>query len=220
LLSVVAAVLFVGAAGGGFALTRIAGGRPLLPPQAAAEYGSPAPAASLQPLQPRNATAAPANGVQGGDFTVKVPRDWTMFVEHHANDPNDPLPPSTLVHFVSPDGVLELTVERFPNFYPNNSIKRYLDVQRTWWTKAGHRYLVTRIDPPDAASARGSDGVVDVTYRTVETEQNTDLHRSHFARFLPQKVGLWLIEVTVPNDQEEKGQSLFEEIAPSFTPTG
>ncbi|WP_264081623.1 serine/threonine-protein kinase [Gandjariella thermophila] len=217
LLVLTAAVLFAAAAGGGFALTRVAAGRSLLPPPAAVRYEAPDVATTVRPLQPRTAGTAPAYGVPGGEFTISVPQDWTMFVEQRANDPADPLPPRTLVHFVSPDGVMEVTVERFPVYYPNYSIRRYLDALRSWWARPGHSYVLTRVAPADAASGRGPDRQTDVTYRTVETQASTDMARSHFVRFLPQRVGLWVIDVTVPNDQEEKGQTLFDQIAPTFT---
>jgi tRNA A-37 threonylcarbamoyl transferase component Bud32 len=220
-LAVIAAVLFLAASGGGFALARVAGGRPLLPPPAATRYNPPDVATPLQPLRARSVTAAPANAVQGGDFTISVPQDWTTFVEQRTNDPLDPLPRSTLVHFVSPDGVMEVTVEWFPAFYSvGYSIKRYLEAQRSWWQKAGHNYLLKRTDPSlDALTGRNADQQTDLTYRTVET-QVTDLRRSHFARLLPQRAGMWAVEVTVPTDREEKGQSLFDEVAPTFAPTG
>jgi eukaryotic-like serine/threonine-protein kinase len=218
LLGVVAAVLFLTAAAGGFTLARVAGGRPLLPPPAGARSDPPDVPTTLQPLRPRNATAAAANSPRGGDFTISVPQDWTMFAEQRANDPANPLPPSTLVHFVSPDGVMEVTVERFPVFYPSYSVRRYLELQRSWWQKTG-TYVFGRADPPDAATNRGADRQTDVTYRTVETH-GTDLARSHFQRLLPQQGGMWVLEVTVPTDQEEKGQGLFDGIAPTFAPTG
>jgi serine/threonine protein kinase len=219
LLVVAALLVFAGASGTGFAVTRLAAGASVLPP--------PTPAAPPLPaiddtttFEARVASAAAENGMRGGDFSVKVGRDWTSFVEQRSNDP---LPPSTVVHIVSPTGLYELSVQRFPGFYPAHKIADYNRHLRARW---GGQFFPGTIEGTPEVAPGGPEKPILMNYRTVETagptgsaQQATEMRRARFTRILPRANDLWVVEVTVPIEQEETGRDrLFNAIASTFTP--
>jgi hypothetical protein len=219
LLVAAALLVFAGASGTGFAFTRLAVGASVLPP--------PAPTAPALPaiddtatFEARIASAAAENGMRGADFSVKVGRDWTNFVEQRSNDP---LPPSTVVHIVSPTGLYELSVQRFPGFYPAHKIADYNRHLRARW---GVQFFPGTIGDTPEVPPGGPEKPVLMDYRTVETagptgskQRVTEMRRARFARILPRANDLWVVEVTVPIEQEETGRNrLFNAVASTFTP--
>ncbi len=213
LVLVAAAVLFLVGSGGGFALTRLVAGAPLLPPT---EQGVPTlPTLPNSPtFEQRTEDAVTAIGDQGGKFTLKVDQSWTKYAEQRAADQR--VPASAVVHFVSPSGAYEVAVRRFPDFYPKRKIADYVaSVQARW---ASRFYGGEKVPTPNLAGARAEDGIQFV-YKTVEGDEATALRRSHFSRVLPYGDDLWVVEVTVPTEQEDAARErLFDAIASTFAP--
>ena len=213
LVVVAAVVLFVAGSGGGFALTRLAAGASLLPP---AEQTSPTlptlPTSAT--LQPRTAAAVTANGDQGGKFTLHVEQSWAAYTEQRAGDLR--FPPSAVVHFVSGSGAYEVTVQRFPEYYPKRDVKAYvLGVQGRW---PGRFFGGEKVRTESLPGDRYEDSI-QFFYKTVEGDEPNALRRSHFSRVLPFGNDLWVVEVVVPTEQEDEARvRLFDAIASTFAP--
>lgn len=208
---VAAVVLFVGAAGGGFALTRYVGGEPIGP--RTQTQASPA-SAPVRDVEVRTADAATLAGEQGGSFAIPVPADWVKFVEQRAEKT---LTNSTRVHWVAPDGTSELVVERFPNFYPERRIDQYLKVLAD--RAPGYRLVGTT-----ELAAGEPEPSLQLTYRTVDAADDStavDLNRATFANLLPVGSDLWVVSLTVPIEQEDSGKrGLFTRTVAEFRATG
>ncbi|MBV8932841.1 MAG: protein kinase, partial [Kutzneria sp.] len=126
LTAVTAVALFLVAAIVGFALTRVAVGRPLTPPAPTPSTAGPTTIAPVPPLvvvrsRARTVTGA---GATDGEFTVSVPSDWQQFVELRPSVRS--LPPSAVVHFVSQDGTSDLAVQRFAGVRAEAAQEQYL----------------------------------------------------------------------------------------------
>ncbi|GGM84511.1 serine/threonine protein kinase [Lentzea pudingi] len=210
---VAAALLFIAGSGGGFALTRYAAGASLLPPTEQTLPTLPTLPTSAT-LEPRTASAVLANGEQGGKFTLHVEKSWSTYAEQRAGDQR--LPASAMVHFVSGSGAYEVTVQRFPEYYPKRDIKLYTaGVQGRW---PGRFFGGEMVPTPDLAGPR-KEASVQFIYKTVEGDEPTALRRSHFSRVLPYGNDLWVVEVVVPTEQEDEARArLFDAIASTFAP--
>lgn len=218
LVGAMAVVLFLGAAGGGFTLARHLGGRPLAPPR---QVVTPAPpAAPLGELVQTNGVSATLAGEQGGEYTVPVPSGWIMFAEQRITRN---LPNSLRVHYVSPDGTQQLTVERFPGFYPRLSISKYLPALAA----ISPRYAEiarSKVEP----AGQGHEPAQELSYTTTDVDPHASrggdtggLNRVTFAHLLPVGTDLWVVAVTVPIEQEDSGRTrLFEKIIAGFQVTG
>jgi hypothetical protein len=211
---VAAILLFVAGSGGGFALTRLVAGAPLLPP--VEQNVSPAlptlPTSAT--LEQRTASAVTAIGDQGGKFTLKVEPSWSMYAEQRAADKL--MPPSAVVHFISPTGAYEVAVQRFPDYYPKRDISAYTTSVAARWPNrffGGEKVLT-----PNLSGPRSEDGIQFI-YKTVEGDEPNALRRSHFSRVLPYGNDLWVVEVVVPTEQEDEARvRLFDAIASTFAP--
>ncbi|MGM1060330.1 serine/threonine-protein kinase [Saccharothrix sp. Mg75] len=218
LVALAALVLFAIGGASGFALTRTVAGAPLLPPPAVTRTPS-LPAISETPsLGPTTASATTAKGERGAGFTVDVGPDWTSFLEQRANEG---LSPGAVVHLVAPGGAYEVSVQRFPDYYPEHTVKDYVAFVRARW---GQDYFNPTTEPLDAPGGR-EPGIAH-GYRTAEratTQAHAgaapapDLRRTHYSRVLPRGADLWVVEIVVPTEQEETGRDLFATIAPTFT---
>ena len=125
-LLAVAILLFVVAAGGGFALARTVGGESLLPPDAEPRGTSNGPTQVPPPaLVHQTGDASYATG-SGGQFGLDVPDGWQKFVAPH----NTRFGVSTVVQYVSPDGRRSLRLERMEQYLPKHSTDEYLDYLR------------------------------------------------------------------------------------------
>jgi eukaryotic-like serine/threonine-protein kinase len=217
LVVVLAAVLFTAAAGGGFALARVVGGEPLLPPSRTAAPSPPAPPEpSRTELETRTGDAATVNGVQGGGYSVSVPSDWTHFVEERVVDDVN----STRVYYVSADGRQALTVERFHDYFPARRLEDFVGS-----LEGGEYQTYATEEPTPQKGLPGGEPGLQLTYRTTTTAANLapagqDVNRVTFANLLPLGGDLWVVAVTVPVDQEDSGRDLFERIWPTFKVSG
>ncbi|WP_424923942.1 serine/threonine-protein kinase [Actinophytocola oryzae] len=224
-----AVLLFFGAAGGGFALSRYVADKPLLPPsKEAVRTSTSSPPSSGLPdaMSTRSGNAATVKGEQGGGFTLPVPRDWVEFVEQ-IGDPD--FVNSTRVYYLSPDGTQLLTVERLAGFYPKHQIAEYVDrltARRPDVTVSG----VGKVEIPGLATngVTPQEGALELTYRATTNAKVVapndpaalDQNRVTYAHLLPFAGDLWVVSVTVPIEQEDSGSRLFDRIAPEFRVTG
>jgi hypothetical protein len=218
-LVVVAIVLFCGAAGGGFALARVVGGEPVLPPATTSQQThAPAPSTKVPDLELQTGDAATVNGVQGGGYAVSVPAGWMRFVEERAIDADLR---STRIYYVSNDGRQMLTVERFYGYFPDHSTNDYVDSLAD-----DENQTYTKSDPTPVKGLDGGQPGAQLTYRTKTRAENLapgarNLNRVTFANLLPLGGDLWVLAVTVPVDQEDTGRSqLFDRITQTFKVTG
>ncbi len=225
----VSVLLFVLAAGGGFALSRYVGGQPLLPPkQTTAPPTTQLPQDDdAEALTPTTDNAASTNGPPGGGYTVTVPASWVKFVEEIAADR---LPRSTSVYYVSPDGTQLLTVQRYPSYYPEHRIEDYLK-----WLGNKEPDVSVVVEEPVVLPGLDGPGVgpslepaQEVKYRATANAEELapddpaalNQNRVTIARLLPYGNALWVVSMTVPIEQEDSGARLFGEIAPQFRITG
>ncbi|MFI6097364.1 serine/threonine-protein kinase [Lentzea sp. NPDC051213] len=211
---VTAVLLFLAGSGGGFALTRIVAGAPLLPP---VEQNSPTVLPTL-PTAPsfeqRTASAVTANGDQGGRFALNVEESWSTYAEQRAAD--NWMPASAVVHFISPTGAYEVTVQRFPGYYPKRDIGDYTQGVAAQWPD--RFFGGEKVQTPNLAGPRSEESIQFI-YRTVEGTEPNALRRSHFSRVLPHGNDLWVVEVVVPTEQEDEARvRLFDAIASTFAP--
>jgi serine/threonine protein kinase len=224
-LALASVLLFVAAAGGGFALSRYVGGEPLLPPATSSVPMS----TQVVPEEPgtlkmRTGNATTVTGAQGGGFTLLVPGNWVEFVEEVSDKE---LANSTRVYYVSTDGTQLLTVERIANYYPKHSIDDY--VQRLKSKKDDVSVAPPQNIPglPGIAIAPVEPAVA-LNYRSTANAKALvpndpaapNQYRGTFAHLLPFARDLWVVSMTVPIDQEDSGRALFDQIAPKFTVTG
>ena len=217
-LVTVAVLLFLGAAGGGFALARVAGGKSVLPPAETSTSSSTSlPETPTTELETRTGDAATVNGEQGGGFSVDVPADWVQFVEERVGDELN----STRVYYVSPDGTRTLTVERFPGYFPDHTPDEYVGS-----LDEGESVAVTQVDRQPIEGLDPGAEAERLIYRTTTSAEGLtsgkgDLNRVTFANLLPLRGDLWVLSVTVPVKQEDTGRTeLFDRIAKTFEVTG
>ncbi|WP_424190266.1 serine/threonine-protein kinase [Actinokineospora sp. G85] len=207
-LGVVAALLFTAAAAGGFVLSRLVGGAPVLPP---ARVAAPEPpTVPVRELVPKQADASPLSHVTGAAFTLPVPEDWVKFVEQRQELR---FPPSTRVHWVSPDGTAQVSVERFPGFHARFGLPDYLAAL----PRSRPRFQLVGGPPADPAAV-----AAEITFHTAESGgEQQPVNRSTFANLLRVDEDLWVVAVTVPIEEEDTGRrTLFARIAPGFAITG
>ncbi|MEV6243532.1 serine/threonine-protein kinase [Lentzea sp. NPDC051838] len=212
-LLVAALLLFVAGSGGGFALVRLAAGASLLPPAQQTIQTLPTLPTSAT-LQPRTETAVTAQGDQGGKFTLNVEASWSTYAEQRLGDKL--MPGSAVVHFLSPTGAYEATVQWFPDFYPKRTISTYTSsVQARWPSRffGGDKVLTPSLPGQQKEEA------IQFIYKTVEGDGTDALGRSHFSRVLPSGNDLWVVEVVVPTEQQDAARAtLFDAIASTFSP--
>jgi len=214
-LMTVGALVFLVAAGGGFALARTIGGKSVLPPPRVAPAQPTSTPVDELNLVSNEGNAATFAGEQGGGFAVPVPVGWEKFVQQRANPG---LPNSVRVHFVAQDGTQQVTVERFPAFYPKFAIKNYQDMLRKAIPNLVEFVPITATGPPSKPEQ-----TIELTYKNAEgvARGDTGSNRVTFALLKPSGNDLWIVAVTVPIEQEDTGRTkLYRNIAAGFQITG
>lgn len=212
-LGLAALVLFSAALAGGFIGSRALAGQPPLP----RVIGSHGPTPPAEDLVPRTASAEHTSAEGKGTFRLLVPRTFTTF-----HDERDDLAHSMTVSFVSPDGHTEVAVQRYGNFFrEGHSTADYFDSRTTFLTGLGEYQQLSRkkVGEPDPYSME-----TDVVQQYVTTEHGLMRRaqppaRRHTAeQLMPRGGDLWVLRVTVPQQEDERARSLFDKIARSFTP--
>ena len=211
-LLIMAIVLFVAAVAGGFVAVRKLSGLSLFPPQTTA---NPAPSVSVSiSLAPTAASG----------FSLPTPSGWQQFTEQRIYT-YEGLPTSTVVHFVSNDGSQDLTVQRFSDYYPDETIKNYLVALSQ---REPNYNTVSGLSPLVISGITGNESPRELAYRTAETATSSQTsktepptrYRSAFAAIIPVNSDLWVITLVVPTDTETQGRELFDQIVPHFKITG
>ncbi|HJQ45228.1 MAG TPA: protein kinase [Amycolatopsis sp.] len=211
-VAVVAILLFLVSAAGGFVAARVIGAEPVGPPQ----QGSPAAQTEPAPtkFERRTGDASNVKGGQGATFAVDVPAEWTRFT---TSGLGDNLPPSTLVEWVSPDGSQMFAVDHIAGYFATYNIDQYTKGLQT------NRGTGAFTQVSSKPLTNGRDGV-EMIYRTFDRGSGTkanQISRTTFAQIFRVNGGLWAISVTVPTEQENTAKTeLYEHIAPTFTITG
>ncbi|MFI5590748.1 serine/threonine-protein kinase [Amycolatopsis sp. NPDC051758] len=209
-LLAVAILLFVVAAGGGFALARTVGGESLLPPDVEPRGTSNGPTQVPPPvLVHQTGDASYATG-SGGQFGLDVPDGWQKFVAPH----NTRFGVSTVVQYVSPDGRRSLRLERMEQYLPKHSTDEYLDYLRQSYPEEAFELF-----PPEALP---DDKGTRLTYRLAErgTLPGGDGGgtRVTFADLIRSGTSLWILSVTAPVEQEDAArQDVFDRVAATLS---
>ncbi|GGM65829.1 serine/threonine protein kinase [Longimycelium tulufanense] len=212
-LIVLAVLLFLVTAAGGFALTRVVAGHPLIPRAElipVTDSGT-----TLKDLVRREDTAEGPTG--GGSFAIQAPAGWDSF----RAQPTEGMFGSVL-RYVSPDGRRELAVERLAGFYGYGNISSYLrQLQKR--VEAGPNTFVKLFDQVVPGLEGGNEPAREVLYRTEErghtsrAQGNDSAHRSTIARLVPHGADLWVVRVTVPVEEEDRGRTeVYDRLAPTF----
>jgi hypothetical protein len=221
-------LLFFAAAAGGFALSRHVGGEPILPPDRTTQPATTTTTTTQDDaggLEQRTGNAATSKGMQGGGFTVSVPRGWKVFVEEVAGDE---LPAGTRVYYVSPDGTQLLAVERIAAFYPEHGIEDYRERVLSQGPDVAVKDEEPRAIPGLPSSVPAPESAVEWHYRSTadagelapDDPDAANLYRGTFAHLLPLGSDLWVVSMTVPIEQEDSGHALFDRIVKEFQVTG
>ncbi|MCR6488569.1 serine/threonine protein kinase [Amycolatopsis sp. OK19-0408] len=213
-LIAVAVLLFLVAAGGGFALARTVGGQSLLPPAAAPRSPVNGPTDVPAPnLVSMSGDAGYATG-DGGHFGLSVPEGWQKFVAPH----NTKLGVSLAIQYVSPDGRRSLRVERLAKYFDEYQG----DDEYIAWLKQSY--------PPDAFELYGPQPLPDgtgstLTYRLAERSTLPESGegggtRVTFAKLVKAGSSLWILSVTVPAEQQDAARrDVFDRVATTLTVT-
>ncbi len=203
-----ALLVFVLAAGGGFAATRLWAGRPVLP-----RAPEPAPAATVRyapELVPFVGDTEYPSSEAPGRFTMPAPEGWTRFEEYRKGPPAS----SLTVHFVSPDGRVDLAVERYADYFvQGHTVPGYVEALPETAGPDG-RVRLTRNDPV-------GQGAIDraVAYDTVLHgffSPGEAVLRRAYARIMPRNGDLWVLRVTSPPRYSDQARTLLENVRPRF----
>ena len=207
-LALVAAMVVVVSMAGGFVLTRYLGGQQLLPSAVAfsSTSSSQTPSSTVPkvPTTQVHAKAIVTNGGSGGsDFTLDVPNGWKQFIQNRPA--TESLPARAQVFFISPDGLQELSVQRFPGFPRPDA---YVDAVKA---------LGVTVHPLYPISVAGFTGIQGIQY-----VQNAKTPQSTTVMVLVKGNDLWVVGVKTPvgTDAYNKAQALFLQITPQFQVTG
>ncbi|RKT85355.1 Serine/threonine protein kinase [Saccharopolyspora antimicrobica] len=211
-LGVAAVVLFAAALAGGFVLTRLALGKDVLP-----EPGTPASPAAETPLAEQlglvetagNAkhTAAPS----GGKFQILAPQaspgGWQTFQSERTDVAN-----SLVTSYVSPDGLFEIAVQRYGNFFGSgHDIDDYLD-RLPLSVGGGNKIRVDSVTD----NGDGKRLVYTTMVRPMLNGQANADPRTTEAELVRRDDDLWIVRVTGPPGLSTQSQAMLNEIAPTL----
>ncbi|RSD22263.1 serine/threonine-protein kinase [Amycolatopsis eburnea] len=214
LLVALAILLFLIAAGGGFALARAVGGQSLLPPAAEPRTTSNGLTDVPPPSLVRQSGDASYATGDGGQFGLDVPQGWQKFVAPHNTTK---FGASTAVQYVSPDGRRSIRVERLANYFgkfPDDT--EYVNWLKQTYSGDGFELF----GPSPDAGGKGTT----FTYRTLESgllPGNSDdgrVTRVTFMNLVQAGDSLWVLSVTAPVEQEDATRrDVFDRVAPTLS---
>lgn len=213
-LIALAILLFLVAAGGGFALARTVGGQSLLPPAAEPRNTSNGLTDVPPPSLVRQSGDASYATGEGGQFGLDVPQGWQKFVAPHNTTK---FGASTAVQYVSPDGRRSIRVERLANYFgkfPDDA--EYVDWLKQTYSGEGFELF----GPSPDAGGKGTT----FTYRTLESgllpgnDDDGRVTRVTFMNLVRAGDSLWALSVTAPVEQEDATRrDVFDRVAPTLT---
>jgi eukaryotic-like serine/threonine-protein kinase len=227
-LALAGVLFFGGGLIGGFGLSRLAAGAPLIPQRSA----------SRVPTAP----ATPATEVTGGDrsglrvqqvsvtndrpgttepvvttFTIGVPEGWAAY-RPPLSDADTPI----IAMFVSPEGNRTIAVDRLPGFYPKGNVKTYLATLRATLADSVADVVAQPVNAVGTPTAGAPEGPFETSFRTVERGArgaSGELLRTTQLYLRPAGTDLWVIKVTVPSDQQKAADTLYTQVVASFVPS-
>ncbi|APU17445.1 MULTISPECIES: serine/threonine-protein kinase [Actinoalloteichus] len=214
-----ATVLFLSAAAGGFAITRTLAGETALPSSGRDADGTRGPGTPEPRYERRTDTATGGDdsaGSTAGRYTVDVPADWLTFYEHRDGE----LGASVLHRYLSPDGSRMISVQRFVGLYPDADVAGYLAYLGNTSTSSTGEVLM-QSDTTLGTHQDGDEPDRAISYRMVDRGLTSNAHqgelrRSTFASLRPRNEDLWVLSVTVPTDTEGAGSRIFEHVSDGF----
>jgi len=162
------------------------------------------------PLVPLTDVADGSRDDAHAEFSLFAPAGWTVFHEGR-----EALGSSFVVHDVSPDGSAEIAVERFGGFFAAGySTGRYL-------AELPH----SAAGPPDRFRARaprvigpGTAGQPDLALTYDTSAAGGSAQQRTCAEVLRRGSDLWVLRVTVPAEDADRGRRLLDAVAPTFAP--
>lgn len=205
MLAASAVLVFAVAAGAGFAGTRAVAGAPVLPPSLSSNTVNRPP--ELGTLMPYSDNAQHTSAPTGGRFSLGVPERWTSF-HYEARE----FAPNKTISFVSPDGTIELAVQRFGGLLSSgHSTSDYL----------GRLPELAGGSPRDfellSNTAEPGGNAHQVRYTTIERGSDGEQEqRSSIAELLQRGDDLWIVRVTAPEHFAKTGRELFAAVLPGF----
>lgn len=217
-LGVIAVVLFVAAASGGFAAARVLGNKSLLPlaPSTDAPMITEPPASpttNVSYAQQQDTATAPNGTTTGGTYSVNVPVGWTdKFVQ--TVPASQDLPTSIETTYLSQDGTQELSLQWFPGYFEqSDTFGDYVD--RVAHTTPNYQVTGTG-QPGNSESAQ----TLSYTWHPNGAQTESPAYRLTYAQLTMVNDDLWVVSVTVPGVEPELGQKLFNDINASFRALG
>jgi hypothetical protein len=171
-------------------------------------------------LQPQDVTVV--NEVPGSgqtvstSFGIDVPAGWTAY-RPPLSSPAKPI----VATFVAPEGNRAITVDRLPGHYPKGTVAGYLDELERRLAVSVDDVVAQPVNPVGTAAAGATEGPHETSFRTVERGSdgaNGELLRTILVYLLPTASDLWIVQVTVPSDQQNAGNTLFHEVIETFQP--
>ncbi|MDA3625787.1 serine/threonine-protein kinase [Saccharopolyspora sp. WRP15-2] len=209
-LTAAAVVLFAGAVGGGFAASRVIMGRDVLPhsgtPQGVATETH---VADQMDLVGRADNAKHTAAPNGGEFSILTPnaQGWRRFHSERTDIAN-----SLVVSNVSPDGRIEIAVQRYGNYFNSGyTVDDYLSqLPKT----AGEGGQVAAEQPVDNSTGKRLSYTTTVA-PTLGT-QGATAERFSLADLTRRGNDLWIVRVTGPAGTYVENQKILDQISPSL----
>jgi eukaryotic-like serine/threonine-protein kinase len=211
-LVLVTVLLFGCALVGGFAVTRFAAGKPMVP-ELTPDTAQPLTPAGIPTLASYQDEAKHTDAPTGGKFTMRVPAEpgWRTF-----HSERDDLANSAVVSFVSPDGATEVSVQRYGDYFDEHTLADY---EARLPQELSGQFTALQVDKVvgDGDSRR-------ITYTTSVRPVFTDaaelITRYTVAAPLRRGEDLWVIRVTGPTGDPTDQGTLLASIVPTFEATG
>lgn len=203
-ITLVALLLFLTAAGGGFALARTVGGQSLLPPPADRTTPRTSVPADVAPpeLVATTGESSVTHGT-GGGFALSVPKGWQKFAGPHVTAK---FGTTAVVQYVSPDGRQVIRVERVEDYYSSRTTTAdYITSQIASLPES------VIVDAQPLTDREGTS----LVYRAPEL--GSGMTRVTFMWLEKSGPDLWLLAVTAPVEQENTAKpDIFDRVAPTF----
>lgn len=218
-------LVFGGGLVGGFGLSRLAAGAPLIPQHSATRVPTAAAAETpdgdrgdlrvqqVSVVNDRPGTTEPLVTT----FSIGVPDGWAAY-RPPLSDANTPI----VAMFLSPEGNRTIAVDRLRGFYPKGNVRTYLATLQKTLVESVDDVVAQPVNAVGQPTAGAAEGPFETSFRTVERGtrgSSVELLRTTQVYVRPVGTDLWVIKVTVPSDQQKAADALYTQVVGSFTPT-
>ncbi|MGW1680726.1 serine/threonine-protein kinase [Saccharopolyspora sp. NPDC002376] len=208
-LTVVAVVLFAAAVAGGFAASRTIAGRSPLPGGTTSRVETPSHVANQLDLVEHEENAKHTAAPNGGEFTILAPNTegWRRFYSERTDIAN-----SLVVSYVSPDGSLEIAVQRYGNYFKSGyGIDDYLSGLPKTAGEGGQVELASQADNGERKRLSYT-----TTVGPVFGSQGAPARRYTIADLTHRGNDLWIVRVTGPAGAYLENQSVLDQVSPTL----